>query len=96
MQTRTAQPQHTGQCTRVHLAVQHEPSDRIGAFTYQPDWVALRAPQQSLTAAHLKGGRVQRTTTWVQPSEMAWRKGTASNTAPSTSRRPLRGNACMA
>ena len=34
---------------------------------------------------------MQRTTTCVQPSEMACRKGTASNTAPSTSRRPLRG-----
>jgi hypothetical protein len=32
---------------------------------------------------------VHRTTRWVQPSAMAWRKGTASNTAPSTSRRPL-------
>ena len=38
---------------------------------------------------YLKGGRVHRTTRWVQPSAMAWRKGTASKTAPSTSRRPL-------
>ena len=35
---------------------------------------------------------MQSTTTCVQPSEMACRKGTASKTAPSTSRRPLRGN----
>lgn len=40
-------------------------------------------------AIYLKGGRVQRTTRWVQPSAMACRKGTASKTAPSTSRRPL-------
>lgn len=40
--------------------------------------------------AHLKGGRVQSTTRWVQPSAMACLKGTPSNTAPSTSRRPLK------